>query len=226
MGNRIRAATVRPIRLTPTEAELAVKVEADAPAADADVHGRLVGPRCKYGSMVEVAYPVLRLPPETGGPAARLGKVIIPEPSWWDPESPFLYGGPVELWEGGQTVGQVRVRVGLHHATAAGGRLLWNGRPLDLRAVAEPDAIADRLPEIRSSGANLVVVEGEPPAELLDAADEVGVLVAGRVADAARRAAARVPFHHSSLLGYFDAAGEGGSLVLTAGRGVLEFDVQ
>jgi beta-galactosidase/beta-glucuronidase len=28
-------------------------------------------------------------------------RVIIPEASWWEPKTPFLYEGPVELWQDG-----------------------------------------------------------------------------------------------------------------------------
>jgi hypothetical protein len=214
--------TVRPIRLTPTEAELAVRVEVDTAAADAEVHGRLMGPRCRYGSTVEVAYPIRRLPPETGGPAARLGKVLIPEPSWWDPESPFLYGGPVDLWEGGQSVEVVRVRCGLHHASAAGGRLIWNGRPLELRAVVEAGVTRDQLAALRESGVNLVVMPADDLPGLWDEADEVGILLAGAAADAAARAPAHPPLHHPSLLGFVGPAAGVRPLYVTGGRGMLE----
>src|SRR5829696_7747097 len=163
MADRIRSVTVRPIRLTPTEAELAVRIDVDGPAADAEVHGRLMGPRCKYSKTIEVAYPIRRLP---GGASGLVGRVIIPEPSWWDPESPFLYGGPVELWEGGQTVGRVTVRGGLSHATAGGGRLIFNGRPLELRARVEAGVTAGQLAAVRATGANLVVVDADDLADL------------------------------------------------------------
>jgi hypothetical protein len=216
MSDRIQAVIVRAIRLTPTEAELAVKLDVSAAAADAEVHGRLMGPRCRYSSTVEVAYPVRQLPRETFGPGTPLGRVIIPEPSWWDPQSPFLYGGPIDLWEGGQSVQRVQTRCGLCHATVTGNRLIWNGRPLDLRIVVEPTATAARLPGLRASGVNLVVVDDV--LGLVDAADEIGILVAGRAADPP---ASQSPLRHPSLLGFLDAAT---SLSLTGGRGVLTLD--
>jgi hypothetical protein len=223
MAERIRSVTVRPIRLTPTEAELAVRIDVDGPADDAEVHGRLMGPRCKYAKTIEVAYPIRRLP---GGTAGHVGRVIIPEPSWWDPESPFLYGGPVELWEGGQTAERVQVRGGLYHASAAGGRLTWNGRPLELRAVVEPGVTAEQLSAVRASGANLLVVAADDLPGLCTAADEIGLLLAGRAADARTRATTAPPFHYPSLLGFLDETAGGGSLVLTGGRDVLEFDIR
>jgi hypothetical protein len=221
MTDRIRSVTVRPIRLTPTEAELAVKLEIDAPAQDAEVHGRLMGPTCRYSSTIEVAYPIRRRP-EASGPATRVGKVIIPEPSWWDLQSPFLYRGPVELWEAGQTVAKAEVRCGLHHATAVGGRLMWNGRPLELRVVSKPAAARGDLAELREAGWNLVLVDADALPSLWDEADEIGILLAGYAADAAARASPEPPLHHPSLLGFIGSTESGGPLYLTGGRGLLE----
>jgi hypothetical protein len=223
MVQRIRTVTVRPIRLTPTEAVFAVKIETDASAGDAEVHGRLTGPRCKYSTTIDVAYPIRRLPGSSGG---LIGRVIIPEPSWWDPESPFLYSGLVELWHSGQTIDAVRVRGGLYHASAAGGRLIWNGRPLDVHAAVEPGLTAAQLPAVRAAGTNLVVVDADELLSLCDAADEVGILLAGRAADARARAVGAPPFEHPSLLGFVDESDGGGSLVLSGGREALAFDVR
>ncbi|HEX4589089.1 MAG TPA: hypothetical protein VH120_04125 [Gemmataceae bacterium] len=221
MGDRIRSVAVRPIRLTPTEAELAVKVEVNAPAADAEVHGRLMGPTCKYSSTIEVAYPIRRVP-EASGPTSRIGRVIIPEPAWWDLQSPFLYHGPVDLWEGGQAVAKTQVRCGLHHATAVGGRLMWNGRPLELRVASKPVATIGDLAALREVGWNLVLVDADVLPGLLDTADEIGILLAGYAADAAARASPESPLHHPSLLGFIGSTESGGPLYLTGGRGLLE----
>ena len=70
------------------------------------VRGRLTGPRCPYTTTVEVAYPFRehsRDYGEGGSPRLTL-RAIIPEPSWWDPQTPFLYEGPVELWQDGRLV--------------------------------------------------------------------------------------------------------------------------
>jgi hypothetical protein len=222
MRERIRGVTVRPIRLTPTEAELAVRVEVNTPAADAEVHGRLMGPTCRYSSTVEVAYPIRKLPPEMSSPGTRLGRVLIPEPSWWDLQSPFLYHGPVNLWEGGQSVDGVKVQCGLHHATAVGGRLIWNGRPLELRAVDKPEMTLGDLASLRENGFNLVVVDADDLSRLWDAADEIGILLAGRAIDATARANHFPPLHHPSLLGFIGPAEIGGPLYLTGNRGLLE----
>ena len=53
---------------------------------------------------------------------ARAARVLIPEPSPWNPASPFLYYGPVELWQAGARVDSARVTHGLRtlHLTRAG----------------------------------------------------------------------------------------------------------
>src|SRR4051794_7203464 len=97
----------RLLRLTPAEAEIAL----DAGQA-VEARGRLTGPTCEYSTTVEVAYPV------------RGNRVVIPEPAWWDADSPFLYGGTVELWRDGSRVGECRVRIGLSHARSNGTALV------------------------------------------------------------------------------------------------------
>src|SRR5687768_8525338 len=100
MSNAIRRVVVRDRSLSPSGAELWVTVEAESDAPGAEVRGRLMGPRCLYASTVEVAYPLRPFPRHPEGLPPLTRRVVIPEPSFWDAESPFLYEGPVELWEG------------------------------------------------------------------------------------------------------------------------------
>ena len=58
---------------------------------------------------VEVAYPLRPLPRAQEEAENTLTRqVIIPEPSFWDTESPFFYEVIVELWEGGERVDERR----------------------------------------------------------------------------------------------------------------------
>src|SRR5258708_30799968 len=88
-------------RLNPAEAEVEISVTPEHVFSMTQVRGRLVGPQCRYASTVEVAY-ALR---ETSREYASTGKpgiscsVRIPEPCLWDPVSPFLYKGQIELLE-------------------------------------------------------------------------------------------------------------------------------
>jgi hypothetical protein len=222
MSDRIQAVTIRPTRLTPTEAEVGIAVHVDAATPGLELHGRLMGPQCLYSTTIEVAYRLKMLPCPPSDPPSLLGRVLIPEPSWWDPQSPFLYAGPVELWEGSQKVAEVRTRCGLHYGRGTGDWLAWNGRPLGLTAVVRSSVRGDELPGLRDAGVNLVVVDADGLADLCDAADEVGMLLAGRADDPT--AWLHDPrFHscrHPSVLGF--TANPDGPLTLTGGRGVLE----
>ena len=168
--------------LTPTEAELGVSVSVDRATPGLEILGRLMGPQCPYSTTIEVAYRLRMLPCPPGEPPVLLGRVLIPEPSWWDVQSPFLYSGPVELWEGGQQVEEVRIRCGLHHATANGDWITWNGQPLlGLNAIARLTLGSDELPLLQQADdVNLVIIDAENLLELCDTADEIGMLLAGR----------------------------------------------
>src|SRR5437588_1108014 len=96
---------LRLLKLTPVEAMLEC-----LPPAGAEVRGRLVGPTCPYSSTIEVAHHV------------RGNRIIIPEPAWWDPSSPFLYRGPLEIWRDGARVEAEQVRIGLRHTLRGEGR--------------------------------------------------------------------------------------------------------
>src|SRR4051812_21929122 len=96
--------TVRIHRLDPTLAELHIIWSALPP--DAEVRGRLMGPRCPGASTIEVAYPLQPL-------SAGACRVLIPEPIFWSAERPCVYEGPVELRRDGQVVGTITVSVGI-----------------------------------------------------------------------------------------------------------------
>ena len=70
--------------------------------------GRFVGPRCALANTVEIAHP---LRPVAGRPGAM--SVIVPEPSLWGPQCPFLYEAVVELWYEGECVATQVTHVGL-----------------------------------------------------------------------------------------------------------------
>src|SRR5438105_1995799 len=125
------AIEVRNRLLNPAEAEVWISARAEGRVGEFAVRGRLLGPRCVYASTVEVAYPLrpLSREPDALGATAR---VLIPEPSFWDPESPFLYQGPVSVWQGDRLCFEGQVSHGLRHCQLSPRGLRWNGRPLVL----------------------------------------------------------------------------------------------
>src|SRR5262249_20990251 len=150
MDNRIRQIEVRDRSLVPAEAEVWITVTAERQTPTTELRGRFMGPRCPYASTVEVAYPLRPLPPghvsESPGLTRR---VVIPEACLWEPESPFLYQGPVELWQDGQRCDRLTLSHGLRSFRLGERGLGVNGRPLMLRGrsvtvCSEEDALALR----------------------------------------------------------------------------------
>jgi hypothetical protein len=99
--NRFRRVSAEVLRLSPVEAEVWIVVEAEHITPTTEVRGRLVGPRCANTSTVEVAYPLRPFPRPPAGVPGLSQRVVIPDPSLWEPQRPFLYHVIVELWEDG-----------------------------------------------------------------------------------------------------------------------------
>jgi hypothetical protein len=112
MKPHIRKTSVSIRRLSPVEAEVWLSADVSDATATAEIRGRLVGPRCPGVTTIEVAYP-LRPVTQPDASASLGARVIIPEPSLWTRERPFVYEGALELWQDGQCWDQVAVSVGL-----------------------------------------------------------------------------------------------------------------
>ena len=208
MSNRIRRVELRDKTLVPAEAEVWVTVHLDHLTPTTEVRGRLMGPTCRYASTVEVAYALRPLsksqkPPASEGPALTL-RVVIPEPSLWDPISPFLYHGPVELWEDGQRVEQITIRHGLCSKTLNTHGLRWNGRPLTLRSRDVQTGSEDEMLALRAAGYNLLSAPlGD--VDLWERADRIGFLLLGRVRTLDETVPTEMGGHPSCLGLLFDA---------------------
>jgi len=76
-------------------------MESDQTSATSELRGRLIGPRCRGISTIEVAYPLQSIPhpPENLPQLSR--RVNIPDPSLWELDRPFVYHAVIELWEDG-----------------------------------------------------------------------------------------------------------------------------
>ena len=101
MTNRIVDIQVRTQRLSPAEAELWVIVTTEFTTAGTAIRGRFVGPKCAVSSTIEVAYPLRPFERKPVGVSQLAVRVVIPEPSLWEPECPFVYDGLIELWQDG-----------------------------------------------------------------------------------------------------------------------------
>jgi hypothetical protein len=174
MTNRMMQIEIRNRTLTPAEAEVRVTVRAESVTPTTEVRGRLMGPSCPYSSTIEVAYPLRPLAQE---PLAA--RVVIPEPSLWEPESPFLYQGPVELWQDGERCGRATVRHGLCSSSLTPRGLRWNSKVLPLRGRAVRELTNDAAMSLRREGFNLLLAPLDEP-NVWEIADRLGFLVFGQ----------------------------------------------
>ncbi len=227
MSGPIKHIHVEDVSLAPAEAELLVTVTLDREWGDAEVRGRLMGPRCCYSRTVEIAYPLRPLAGLAADPRARSFRVIIPEASWWDLQSPFLYEGPVELWQSGQRLDQSWISHGLRSLTLGRGGVRLNGRPVDVcgrevENTAEGGPPVEDLVRWRSEGINLLVAPiGAETEELWTLADQRGFLVLGRSPDsgpATRERLTRLQ-EHASCLGWLSSTDAQQFSAAIAGRG-------
>lgn len=181
MDNRIRQILVRDRSLMPAQAEVWITVVPEYQTPTTEVRGRLMGPRCPYASTVEVAYPLRPLPSPRSSSDLTV-RAIIPEASLWEPQCPFLYEGPVELWQHGRCCHRIVVRHGLRSVQMNKRALLVNGRPLTLHGRTVADYSKDEVLMLRRTGCNLLIAPVEarclPLGEL---ADRLGFLLLGRV---------------------------------------------
>lgn len=113
MSNSIRRTTVEVRRATPAEAEVWVVAEPEEVTPATELRGRLVGPRLPGRTTVEVPYPFRPAPGAAGSPRTLAVRVVIPEPNLWTEAAPFVYEGPLELWQDGRRCDAVAVSVAL-----------------------------------------------------------------------------------------------------------------
>lgn len=179
MSNRILSVSLRDVSLVPAEAIVHVVVCLERLDASTEVRGRLMGPRCRFASTIEVAYHLKKL--SSSGTEVTL-RAVIPEASFWEPASPHLYSGPVELWQDGERREAVTVRHGLRRLSLGPRGLRVNGHLMTLRGrrVTQLDDAAALA--LREAGYNLVVAPvTEETKAIWEVADRIGLFVLGRV---------------------------------------------
>jgi hypothetical protein len=199
------AITIRKhiVRLTQAEAELRFLVTLGGPADDLQVRGRLMGPRCPYAATVEVAYPLRELERERdqAGVTSILLRTVIPEPSMWDPESPFLYSGPLGIWRGNELLEQQIQQIGFIGWGLGSRGLRVNGKYIDLQATLIKELNPELSAQLREQHFNCVVVEvSEATCSTWEMADRFGFFVLGHITgEDAWRVARRLEGRPSSL---------------------------
>jgi hypothetical protein len=182
MNNRIVRVELRDRAICTARAEVLVVARIESRTPHLQVRGRLMGPRCAFASTVEVAYHLRQIPEQTGG-AELQARIVIPEPSLWDPQSPFLYSGPIELWDQSGRLDMVQVRHGLRQFRPGPRGVVINGKSLAIRAkeMAQPCS-DDAALALRKAGYNaLIVPVDRKTTALWDVGDRLGFLVVGRL---------------------------------------------
>ncbi|HTU21959.1 MAG TPA: hypothetical protein VMG10_28230 [Gemmataceae bacterium] len=174
-----------------------------------EVRGRLMGPRCPYSSTVEVAYPLRPLSPsqkptEPGGLTRR---VIIPEAILWEPQCPFLYEGPIELWQDGQRCERVVVRHGMRSLQWKEHALHVNGRPLTLRGQRIASCSDQEATLLHEKEYNLFIAPVTASSlAMWEQADRFGFLVLGQLGEDANETRLTETLRpHVSCLGWLSA---------------------
>jgi hypothetical protein len=99
---KIQQLTVQQKRLSTAEAELWVFVHVERIDDTTRLIGCLVGPHCATAETVQINYPLKPIHPEGYADYVLVGRIVIPEPNFWTPETPFVYEGGVELWHEGK----------------------------------------------------------------------------------------------------------------------------
>jgi hypothetical protein len=185
MDNQIASVSIQDRRVNPATAELEIWVHPRRGTSEMHVRGRLVGPHCYYSSTVEVAYPFIEDLREWQKAALILLRVVIPEPSLWDPVTPFLYTGHVELWDNGRLCEQIQISHGLRMTPELGPQgLRWNGRPLSLHGVRRSHCGEDEALQLHRVGYNLILAPATLRAKAIwRMAEQFGFLVLGFIED-------------------------------------------
>ncbi len=207
MGNHIRQVMLSDTRIEPVAAEVRISVFPEQLTHTTDIRGQLVGPRCAYASTVEVAYPMRTWsladqPREL--PHLSLS-VVIPEPSLWEPATPFLYEGPVELWENGKCVDKRVIRHGLRDIRLGNRGMRLNGQAFTIRGVGRRTCAESEADCLKAAGFNTFYtpdLASNP--EILGVADRVGFFVLSRISGPVE---SYLPFDpdmcgHPSVLGW------------------------
>lgn len=178
-ADHVKSVEIRLVRLSPAEAELLVLFTFQEPLEMVELRGRLTGPACPYSTTVEIAYPFRPHPRQKEYPLDIVaGRIIIPEPSFWDPVAPFLYEGQLELWQGDAPIVQMQMSYGFRTFQLGQDGLKWNGKPLRIQAIDIDALTSEQARQLHTAGYNTLVVDAnEKVADLCHVADRFGFLV-------------------------------------------------
>lgn len=161
--------------LTPTEAEIHLDIQLPTGEQAKSIQGRLLGPKCPFATTIEIAYPI-KLMPRSGISGSTINaRFIIPEPSLWDSQSPFLYEGWIEVESKSGEKWKIGISHGLRALRLALPGLRWNDRKCIVHASSVQDPSEETLLNLRPTSINALVHDLEEGArELCHLADRFG----------------------------------------------------
>lgn len=174
MQPTIREIQIVNHRFDPTETVLHVNVAIHNPAPNVQFRGRFNGPSCPFSTTIEIAYPLR----ERARDEVITLSAVIPEPSWWDPESPFVYIGFVDLMREGVVAERVNFQHAIYWLQMTSKGLRLNGQPFVLRGrcvVSIGDV--ESLCYLRDRGFNWLISKASPTGEMRKLAATYGFFV-------------------------------------------------
>ena len=163
-------------RFDPTETILHVLVDGGKELSnECQVRGRLNGPRCPFSTTIEIAYPLRE---RARSDAIVTMSAVIPEPSWWDPESPFVYSGFVEMYHEDIGLGRADFQHAIYWLQMTSKGLRLNGQPFVLRGrCVAAIGDADSLRYLRDRSFNWIISQESPTREARKLATKYGFFV-------------------------------------------------
>lgn len=156
--------------LTPARATVYARLEGLEGTEGLSLCGFVRGPRCLYSKTLPASF---RL--QDAGPAPTLlAKTVVPDPSYWSPDTPHIYDVTVELKKGGDIIASEVRQIGFKPLGVSGRFFTWEGKPWVLRGVTTRSSNVDSIESWRDCSA-AIVGACIPNAQLREASEK-GVL--------------------------------------------------
>jgi hypothetical protein len=158
--------------LTPARATIYARLEGLKNTDGLSLSGYVRGPRCFYSKTLPATF---RLQDAGPGPSL-LSKSLVPDPSYWSPETPHTYDVTVELRKGTDIIASDVRQIGFKPLGISGRSFTWEGKPWVLRGVTDQTADANSIATWQDRSNSLIFLD-PPLDEQLRVASERGILV-------------------------------------------------
>lgn len=177
-GNHLDHLDVFYGELTPARATVYARLEGLENTAKLTLGGFVRGPRCIYSKTLPATF---RLQDAGPGPSL-LAKSLIPDPSYWSPDTPHIYDVSVELRNGDDILASEVRQIGFKPLGISGRFFTWEGKPWVLRGVGSHH-FTQNLDVLNWREQSAVIVGNALGNELLSKASEYGVICCSLIND-------------------------------------------